>query len=117
MYGGEDEKIEAFSLNVFAGENVLTSPLLIPFDSKFVRVDVRVRGKVTVGVGCVAEDGKIETRLFGEGEHTFFARKEEITEIFVQALGNGEGHVEVFVAPEDGVGILERALEKYGDEE
>ena len=112
----DDEKeIEAFSLKVFAGENVLTSPMLVPFDSKFVRVDVRVKGVSIVGVACVAEDGKIETRVFGEGEHTFFARREEVTEIFVQATsqGVGVGHVSVSLAPEDGVNILEKALEKY----
>jgi len=82
----DEKKIEAFSFKVFAGENVLTSPMLVPFDSKFVRVDVRVKGAITVGVACVAEDGKIETRVFGEGEYTFFARREEVTEIFVQAV-------------------------------
>ena len=111
----DEKKIEAFSFNVFPGENVLTSPMLVPFDSKFVRVDVRVKGATTVGVACVAEDGKIESRVFGEGEHTFFARREEITKVFVQAAGQraGVGHVSVSLAPEDGVNILEKALEKY----
>ncbi|MCD6209470.1 MAG: hypothetical protein J7J01_01005 [Methanophagales archaeon] len=111
---GEDEKIMAFSLNVFAGESVLTSPLLVPFDSKFVRVDVRVKGAIMVGVACVAEDGEIETKVFGEGEHTFFMRREEIKEVFVQAMGQraGVGHVSISLAPEDGVNILEKALEK-----
>ena len=111
----DEKKIEAFSFKVFAGENVLTSPMLVPFDSKFVRVDVRVKGAITVGVACVAEDGKIETRVFGEGEYTFFARREEVTEIFVQAVsqGAGVGHVSISLAPEDGVNILEKALEKY----
>ena len=112
---GDEKEIEAFSLKVFAGENVLTSPMLVPFDSKFVRVDVRVKGVSMVGVACVAEDGKIETRVFGEGEHTFFARREEITKVFVQAVGQraGVGYVSVSLAPEDGVGILEKALDKY----
>lgn len=119
VYESKDEKIMAFSLNVFAGENVLTSPLLVLFDSKFVRVDVRVEGAIMVGVACVAEDGEIEARVFGEGEHTFFMRREEIKEIFVQAMGQGAGvgHVSISLAPEDGVNILEKALEKYrGDE-
>jgi len=112
----DDEKeVGAFSFKVFAGENVLTSPMPVPFDSKFVRVDVRVKGVSIVGVACVAEDGKIETRVFGEGEHTFFARREEITKVFVQAVGQraGVGHVSISLAPEDGVNILEKALEKY----
>jgi len=111
----DEKRIEAFSFKVFADENVLTSPILVPFDSKFVRVDVRVKGVSIVGVACVAEDGKIETRVFGEGEHTFFARKEEVTKVFVQAVGQraGVGHVSISLAPEDGVNILEKALEKY----
>jgi len=71
----DEKKIETFSFKVFAGESVLTSPILVPFDSKFVRVDVRVKGAITVGVTCVAEDGKVETRVFGEGEHTFFLQE------------------------------------------